>query len=201
MILAVIVLSGCKKEPGITVDEYSRSDFPEVAGSYWKYKVHDYVHDVDYTVIHKIDWSEKINADTTILHFTLYNDNYTVRDSAIGILTTNDFTYLGVKQEGISLFGDFCIKFPFRLGSSWINTSPVDTFTVMWHATTCSFKQAQYENVFYMFNYYSRGLNKSKNEVFVSKDIGIVEKSYFLENGDDAYDRKQSYSLIDYHLE
>lgn len=199
VILLCLIVTSCKDDYITPI--FTKSDFPVTVGSYWIYQCHDYHIDLEYNVTHKIEWAETLNADTQIIHYTLYSPNQSVRDSAIGILTNSGFTYLGVKQTNYSVLGDFRIDFPFSKNDKWVGVNQNDTLQVVLHADKFAVSANTYEAVFYLYNYYRKSLNVRENEIYLSKGVGIITKNLRKENGNSQLDEVRSYTLLDYHIE
>lgn len=203
LIVMIGCLYGCKKEQVIGETVFTRADLPSTTGSYWKYHCRDYgTGDFQYKVIHRIEWTEALSGDTQVLHYSLYNENMTFRDSAIGILTNESFTYRGVTQpQNVSLFENFYLPFPITASSSWVGYNPIDNFNVLWQSDKYMPDSVMYDDVFYMSSVYISGLDVSRHSMHLSKGVGILSKSSFLENAGTDFDRKRTYTLIDYYIE
>ena len=201
LLLFFSALSSCTKDEFNAIETFEKSDFPATVGSYWIYQCYDYHTNMNYPVTHKIEWLETINADTQIIHYTLYAPDQSVRDSAIGILTKTGFTYLGVRQTNYSVLGDFHIALPFSKGDKWVSVNTNDTIQVITHASKYTISADTYENVFYLYNYYRQSLNVRGNEIYLSKGVGIITKNIRKENGNSQLDEKRSYVLTSYHIE
>lgn len=196
-----IALCSCTKQEPNTVETFNKTDLPATAGSYWVYQCYDKRINMNYPVTHKIEWLETINADTQIIHYTLYGPDQSVKDSAIGVLTKTGFSYLGVKQTHYSVFGDFHIAFPFSKNDKWVSVNTNDTLQVITHASKYIISTATYENVFYLHNYYRSGIIARENEIYIAKGVGIITKSLVTLTANSQLDEQRSYVLTSYHIE
>ncbi len=196
-ILLITLVISCKKQAESPV--FKKSDFPVSKGCYWIYDFHNHSNGQKYQLTHKITHVESTTNDTQLIHYQLTYDSIYVNDNAIGVLTNNDFTYKSISNSYVK-FGDFHIQFPFVQGDKWISVESTDTLQILLHADKYAVASKMYSDIFYLSNFYRKGLNVSSNEIYFSKGVGIVLKSFRKETGSQL-DRKQSYTLVDYHIE
>ncbi|MBL7800137.1 MAG: hypothetical protein JNL95_05370 [Chitinophagales bacterium] len=179
---------------------FTKSDFPLTKGSYWNYEYQVFnANKITDTFQLRIVDVKQINTDTTEIFLALYNDSYR-NDSAIGYLTNSGYTFKSTNTQ-YSYMGDYHINFPFKTGDSWESSSDTDIVKVRSYSEKYLDGNYTYNKVFSILGYFEHGLNINANEIIISKGIGVVYKAIHQENGDYNNDRKQSYKLINYHIQ
>jgi hypothetical protein len=189
---------GCKKDTYQT-PIYTKQDLPVSVGSYWVYHHHFYTNNMPTDTLKMVSvQSEKGLGDTTKLYFTLYRKTDSVA-SYIGYYTNAGFT-LKDNNPQYSYFGDFHIDFPFKVGDGWKSTSDTDVLKVGSYTEEYLDGSINYNKIFHLLSYHNYKNKITANELYVAKGIGVVYRG-ILEDDGNGHPRKESYLLIDYHIQ
>lgn len=191
LLILIFSISCYKHEKDIS---FNNRDFPISEGNYWIYSYTDFNAAFTDTFKLQINKIEFIGTDTQKIQFYIFNEQLII-DSAWSYITANTFTYSG--NPIFSLFGDFKLSFPFQVGDNWANNAP-DDIHVISYSNRYLVSNSNFENVFFLYGYYKRGLVVISNELYLSKGIGIVKKSIQYEDESVTNSRKQIFTLIDY---
>ncbi len=175
---------------------YTNKSFPLKVGNWWRYKVYD-DNGVD-TCIFKIV-SDSVSNNN---HYYLCTAKCRIIekiDTTQFILNDTSLIYKSFRIDGYAIIPEFSLKLPFSSGDTWHGRFPIDSSTVASYDTNYKILGKSYDIFF--INRIAFGDRSYYNiqSIQLSENIGIISESIKIRS---IYiNELKDIFLIDYHLE
>ena len=191
---AIILQSNSCNKPKTTPTPVYNTEFPNNAGTYWKYKIFDSLNYQLDTVTINIVGKTKLNDSTDVSIWAINS-----------LLNGTDTNFVSNKSDGIRIYhfrSDLAINpikkymFPLNVGNYWVTRYTIDTNRVTLQGSI-SILAGTFSG--YRINrnvLIPPGYNLIKEEEWFVHNIGMVSR-YYLEIGS-GYARKEKWELVSF---
>ena len=193
-------MCSCKKQSA-PIPSFTNTDLPTHAGDSWTYwyTTRDGANYNTGLVIMKVKFTE-IKGNESFIHYIITDTTGFFIDSAVGHMTADSFTYTSVTNQ--NYFGDFRVPLPCYEGKQWVGIDPRDQYKVLYYSDRYKIAPLDFKKVFSTSSYYWKGDAQRKNDILLSKGVGIIQKNrYEMERDSHTSGWDQTFTLMEYSIQ
>ena len=174
--LLLFFFMACGKDEPTSQNDLIQTDFPITEGSWWRYKVYDFISKNTDTLVFKIN--SKQSSGSILTYKCEIKRNNELIDTGVYKVSENRIEYTGKKPD-YSYFGNFALQFPFKLNSKWQGFYKEDTVLINGKVDAITINGKIYKSVYTAKRafFLSGGYSWVQDMLIVPK-IGIIQQNY-----------------------